>query len=82
VVVFANRSDADAAQNAATDTLPDDKLITGQEGPVQITTRWADIPTLTDGGFAFPIKPGMALPTGAMQTDDISALLSPAVRDL
>jgi hypothetical protein len=34
--VFATKTDADAAQQAATDLLPDDTLVTGQEAPVQI----------------------------------------------
>lgn len=79
--VFANRSDADAAQLAATDALPDDTLIGGQDAPVQITARWADISTLTDGRFAFPAKPGMLLPGGAVQIEDVSSLLPQAPRD-
>jgi hypothetical protein len=68
--VFSTQANANAAQQAATALLPHDTLVSGAMAPVEITTRWADIVTLTDGRLAFVAKPGMALPAGATALDD------------
>ncbi|PTQ12974.1 hypothetical protein CLG96_02185 [Sphingomonas oleivorans] len=73
--IFDTLAAAQVAEAAATATLPDDTLVTGEVAPVQVTRCWADIVALTDGRFAFPAKAGMALPAGATEMEDIAGLL-------
>lgn len=62
VFIAANAIAASQAQAAAFATLPQDTQFDGSRAPIQYTVRWDNVLTLTDGRFAFHVKPGMVTP--------------------
>lgn len=68
--LFPTQAEAEAAEAQCADSLPRDSLASGAPAPTQVTQRWADVISTTDGRFGFPACPLVAVPVNATVVSD------------